>query len=172
MILFHLIDKGLKMKINVEIDLDDILYDLAADGEGDISEMVKGQIIREAAGIILPKIKEGTKSAIKEKLDGVANKMMENIVSKEMDKVLNKGVISIGGRDLTIEDYIKDLFETNHGWRNPQDQIKKIAKSFGDELKSQYNSFFATQIVVNMKEQGLLKDGVAQMLLDNSTDKG
>lgn len=46
--------------------------------------------------------------------------------------------------------------------------IDGIAKEFAKEMEVQYSSAFANKIVMNMKDQGLLKDEVVQILLEPS----
>jgi len=62
------------------------------------------------------------------------------------------------------------LFFKNTGWNNPERVLKAIAMEFGKELKLQYNNMFANKIVQNMKEQGLLKDEVVQILLSDNKE--
>jgi hypothetical protein len=76
------------------------------------------------------------------------------------------GVLVRKGEEITMIEHLKSVFHNHHGWNSPDKKMEAIANKFGKELKLQYNNAFANKIVSNMKEQGLLKDEVVQILLE------
>lgn len=92
-------------------------------------------------------------------------KRIEDKIDKEITSQLTQ---TIEGRleEITIKKHIENLFNNHHGWNSPNEKMKQIAKSFGKELTARYDKVFATHIVMGLKDQGLLKDEVAQILLE------
>jgi len=91
------------------------------------------------------------------------------IIDSTLTGLIAAESIMINGKPVTIVDHVKGIFKNNHGWSNPHSQLERLAKDFGKEIKLQYNNAFANKIVSNMKEQGLLKDEVVQILLEGNS---
>ena len=70
-------------------------------------------------------------------------------------------------KEISISAYIKQQFENNSGWNNPQEQITKKAKEFGDEMKKRYDFFYANQIVQQMHTVGVIKEEIYANLIEN-----
>lgn len=95
---------------------------------------------------------------------------------KEQIQVLVTDVISTGkirvdsysDNEIPIEDWIKKKFNGNCGYGSAENQIKELAKKFGDEMKQRYDLLFASQIVAKLDEHGLLKEDIAGLLLPAS----
>ena len=68
---------------------------------------------------------------------------------------------------MTLKEYILYQIQNNTGWNSPNENIKKLAQKFGEEMKNRYDLLFASQLVAKMNESGLLKEDVAKKLLDN-----
>ena len=68
---------------------------------------------------------------------------------------------------MTLKEYILYQIQNNTGWNSPNENIKKLAQKFGEEMKNRYDLLFASQLVAKMNENGLLKEDVAKKLLDN-----
>jgi hypothetical protein len=153
------------MIIKVEIDLEDMLGDMIHNESGEIAEEIKGQIINGIMKKVLPTMQASIDKMVDERINPVIVARVERAVDIKLAEVMDKGLIRVNGQSpIKIEKHIQNLFESNRGWGNPADRIEKVAKAFGQDLKTQYNNVFAMNIVANMKDQGLLKDDVAEML--------
>ena len=95
------------------------------------------------------------------------NEKTSLIIDSTISDFIATGTIISGKSEVPLKAHLRRIFDNHHGWNSTDDKMKKIAKSFGDELKLQYNNVFANKIVQNMKEQGLLKDEVVQILLSD-----
>lgn len=157
------------MKFTVELE------DFWLEGEHgaeEIQDELKQYIIRDVVHQIRKGIKDQIDTeivrAVREEVEECLTPAIKHTVADEIEK----GVIRIKKgysgdyEEKPISEYICEQFHASTGWNRPEEKIAKIAKSFGEELKLQYNNAFANQIVHNMKEQGLLKDEVVQILLE------
>lgn len=65
----------------------------------------------------------------------------------------------------SIDWHVKNTFTTNPSWRGLSNVIFEIAERHSKALKAQYDLAFATQIVNNLNQAGLLKDEAGKLLL-------
>ena len=153
------------MNIKFEIDLEGLLDDLLYEESSEIKEAIKSEVISKVLKTVLPIMQKSIDKLIDQRIGPVIIERVEKFVDLKLDEVMEKGVIRVNGQSpIKIEKHIENLFENSRGWSNPLDRIEKIAKTFSQDLKIQYNNVFAMNIVTNMKDQGLLKDDVAAML--------
>jgi len=133
----------------------------------ELSEALIGRIKREVVDQISKNIKNQVEVQITKKVNEIVHEKVSLVIDNTLTDLIATGVLKQrGDLTVTIVDHVKEVFNKHHGWNNPDEQMKKLAKKFGEELKIQYNNIFANKIVQNMKEQGLLKNEVVQMLLD------
>ena len=153
------------MNIKVEVNIDDVIQGMFEDSDNDFECAIKHEItcavMRRVSEEYRPKIDKLIENHLTEKV----NTKLELMIKHTLDNLVEIGEIEISGQTIRVEDYIKKLFMQNHGWRAPHEQIERIAKGFGAEMKVQYNNHFAMNIVKNLSEQGLLNDDVAKALL-------
>ena len=135
--------------------------------EDELTDALKRDVKRDVVNQISTDIKDKVEQEIALKVKEAIDNKINLIIDSTLTDLMATGVISRNNQEITIEAYVKDLFQKNTGWNQPARQIDDIAKKFGQELKAQYNNIFATKIVQNLKEQGMLKDEVAQILLED-----
>ena len=152
------------MRFTVELD------NFWLDEEEDITSALKGHIINE----VVHKIKKDIADKVDKQIAGAVKLVMDssiqNVIDGKLSEFVASGMIVQGSKEVSITDHLKQLFVSNNGWNNPRNQLETLAKKFGKEMKVQYNAAFANMIVANMKEQGFLKDEVAQILLGEKKD--
>ena len=152
------------MKFTIEVE--DFWLD-----EEDLNEALAAHIKITVVNQIAISIKDTVEKQITEKINAVIKDKIALIIDSKLNDLVATGVIIKNRKEITIEQNIKDVFQANSGWSNPNQQIETIAKKFGQELKLQYNNAFANQIVLKMKEQGFLKNDVVKVLLGESNTK-
>lgn len=152
------------MKFTVEID------EFWLDEDSDLDSALKSHVIHDVTRKIQASIEEKVNIQIAEKIKVLMEERLSPIIDQTITELMTTETILVNKNPVIIKERLKYLFQTNNGWNNPTEQIKKFAKNFGEEMKLQYNAAFANQIVANMKEQGFLKDEVTQILL-GGTDK-
>jgi len=134
--------------------------------EEELTPALEAHIKRDVVHSISESIKEKVEQQITKKVNEVVDQKVALIIDDTLTDLIATGTIINNNKEISIVEHVKNIFQSNHGWNTPAAQLQKIAKKFGEELKLQYNAAFANKIVVNMKEQGLLKDEVVQILLD------
>lgn len=153
------------MKLKIEIDLDDLVHDMMCDEKTDFNEAVKSEITRSVVSGVKSGIQQQIDKLVSERINPQITALIDAKVYETLDVLIAAGDMKVRGETVKIVDFVRNHFESNSGWNNPREQISEIAKSFGKELKLQYNNVFAMNIVKNLSEQGLLNDDVAKMLL-------
>ena len=150
------------MKINVTIDLDNLWTDESSISE-EISREIKRQVISEIWNKVKPAVDEQITRTVKNEVEKNYCKKINLFI----EDFIQNGTVKFNNREGIMKDYIYYLFTQNSGWNSPNENIKKLAKQFGDEMKNRYDLLFASQLVAKMNENGLLKEDVAKKLLDN-----
>ncbi len=148
------------MKFTVDIE------EFWLEEDEDIESALKAYITHDVIMKISKNIEDKVEREISDKVSEAIKTKLSQVVDNKLTDLLAVGVIKKNSQEIPITEHIKNLFLQHSGWSSPEDYIKKIAQSFGKELKAQYNAAFANQVVIGMKEQGLLKDEVVQILLE------
>lgn len=162
------------MKIKVDIDLDELLQDIFDDYDPeygvdvDLKEEVKNDIIFKAKQAVLTEIKQPIKDDIEDRIkilvkDAYASEVEEAVKGFVKDGVIKKGRYS-SDPPMTVNEWIEANFEGSINNDKLRDIVSDEAKKVSQELKNRYDMFFATQLVMKMNDQGLLKDGVMSVL--------
>ena len=153
------------MKINVTIDLDDLWTD-----ESSISEEISMEIKRKVLDEIWNKLKPAVEDQITRATKNEVEKMYCRKINTFIDEFFETGELKSpknSNEKMTLKEYILYQIQNNTGWNSPNENIKKLAQKFGEEMKNRYDLLFASQLVAKMNENGLLKEDVAKKLLDN-----
>jgi hypothetical protein len=127
---------------------------------------------------VVTKTKDIIWKEIEEKINAEISKTVKIQVEKQISKKTELIIQDIIDNDtllspytnvrVKVKEYIRLKFEKDSGWQSPNKVLEDIAKKFGAELKSRYDLMFATQIVKSLDKEGLLKDNVAKMILENN----
>lgn len=153
------------MKINVTIDLDDLWTD-----ESSISEEISMEIKRKVLDEIWNKLKPAVEDQITRATKNEVEKVYCRKINTFIDEFFETGELKSpknSNEKMTLKEYILYQIQNNTGWNSPNENIKKLAQKFGEEMKNRYDLLFASQLVAKMNENGLLKEDVAKKLLDN-----
>lgn len=164
------------MKLNIEVDLSDMYSDY--ENEESLNELVKDEITNRVKNEVWNKFKEEGFTAFCQQLERKINldkdlKVQETINHLFEEKKCKKDYYN-PTEIVTIKEYIENKIEKEYfqNTSNFEALIKKhienFTSSYSKELKDRHDMLFASQIVLKMNEQGLLKDGVAQSLLNNN----
>ena len=161
------------MKITVTVDLEDLFVE---GEETTITEEVKSAIMakikQEAIGNLSKQSLEVISHQIKEELAA----SIPTIVTSRISEVISNNKIRKASYNedlITIQEYIEKEISNKYATSSDIDRylhsvVNQQAKDIAEELKTRYDANFALQIVNNMKNMGMLKDDVSQMLLPNT----
>lgn len=149
------------MKLEIE------LKEFWVEEQEELEPALKSFVIHEAVMKINNQIKDRVekhidmevKRQVEENMYRLINNLIKTII--ETEKVKSR----YGKDEVTLSDYIKEVFTRNNHDNKIDEAVKNIAKTQAAELKNRYDLLFASQIVTKINEQGLLKDDVAKLLL-------
>ena len=152
--------------MRIEIEVSEFWIDQEMDIEKGLKEHIIESVISKIQNSIRKKIDERIVEFINLNLE---TKIRECITEKTLE-VYKSEEIKINGEKTTIKDYIQKKID-ERSWQSPIESIEKIARQYTEELKKQYDMFFASQIVVKMHENNLLKEDMAKLILENKGGK-
>jgi len=160
------------MKINVTVDLSEFYSE--EDGNSFTNE-IKGYISGRVKNEVWEKFKENA-------FESFSNQVGERIrldkdlkIGEAIDDVFyNKKIKKRYGSSepCSVSEFVEDYFQ--HQVVNSNDftsKVDKIIKAQAEdivkELKARYDLLFASQIVLKLNENGMLKEDVAKLLLND-----
>ena len=154
------------MKFTVEIE----------DGwieDGELNAELKRQVISGIVNQITPVLAEGHIRLIGETAKKNIIKIFDDAANKETEKFILEGKVKSdrGNGLVTVQEFIKEKFDSSNSYSSQKELIEKLAKNYSIEIKNRYDMMFASQLVIKMSEQGLLKEGVLQSLMDKPETK-
>lgn len=151
------------------IDIEDFCLDEDRDLEPALKKYIIDTVVREIWKGVEKKAEASVTKEVKDQVEKSFFRQIQSTVSEVIKTGKIKG--EYNKEEITVQEWILEQFQKNSGWRSPESQLKDLAKKFGDELKARYDLMFASQIVMKLNQNGMLKEDVAKMLLqDNKTD--
>ena len=161
------------MKIQVELDLEDVFNDAMYDEvslKEEFTSSVRHMIVRELKDRFKNELMREISNPILDKLIDIARESMNDLVENASEKKY-KFWIDYMEEELTVDELIRGRIKKVVD-NNIETMISSRAKSFVDELRKRYDMAFATFIVDNMRKQNMLKDDkIAELLKDNQNEK-
>jgi len=152
------------MKITVDI------ADFWLDEEQDLLPALKIHVINEVTNRINKSIEVKVTEAIDKAVKSAIEKKISKKLDKVIDEIINSGEVKSrysSGKNVTVEEWIREHF-SNNNWGSISDKIASLAKTEADNLKKRYDLQFATHIVSRMRDNDLLKEDAAKLLLGQS----
>lgn len=150
--------------MEIKIDISDF-YMNDGDLESSLKEYVADKVIREIWGLIEKKVDAFCETEIKKQIENEMYSQMKLFI-KDFIEAGTVPSPSNSKEQVTIAKYIEEKFKNSHGWGSPDERIREIATKFGNELKQRYDILFASQLVSKLNTNGMLKEDVAKLLLD------
>lgn len=161
------------MKIQVELDLEDVFNDAMYDEvslKEEFTSSVRHMIVRELKERFKNELMKEISNPILDKLIDIARESMNDLVENASEKKY-KFWIDYMEEELTVDELIRGRIKKVVD-NNIETMISSRAKSFVDELRKRYDMAFVTFIVDNMRKQNMLKDDkIAELLKDNQNEK-
>ncbi len=149
-----------KMKFTVEVE------DFYLDEEGDLAPGLTKFVTHEVVTQIWSKIQGIVEKKITEAVQSQTEAILSAQINMLTSQLISAGKITKNGKELLISDYIKDRFDNSGNWNAPYEQIEKLAKAYGNDMKKRYDYFYANQIVQQMHVIGVLKEEVFNKLIE------
>ena len=166
------------MKINVTVDLSDFYMEEDNNSfSKEIKDYISSQVKREILEDWSKKISEEFNKAVFAEVDKQKDSFITNTVNELIHNAKVKKRYStnelISFSDFVIDEIqrnnlsssnIDSMIRTRTG--EISEDIKRQAAKISVELKERYDLLFASQIVSKLNEHGMLKENVAQLLLN------
>lgn len=130
-----------------------------------LSDSIKTSVIYE----IQQSIKDQVESKITDEVKSKIQDKMDEDISILIDAFIATGKIKSlhsSSEKVSVREYIEQKFNNDRGWSNPSKRLDELAAKMSKEMRDRYDLMFASQIVNKLNSQGLLKDGVAETLLN------
>lgn len=142
------------------------LEDFWLDEDESLESALKKHIIQEVTAHIQSSIKNKVEEHITRRVKEEVEKKLFRTIDAAIIKSLETGQIKGSNNQLlTFNEYIHEMFISSSRWNTIPEQVKKIADNCADSMKARYDLTFASQLVVKMNQNGLLKKDVAKLLL-------
>ena len=150
------------MKLNITIELDDIEI---WDDEQQLTEAILKHIKREIVGEIWGKIKGTAKPVIEGKVSAHMEAKMDARIKQEIEAIIAEDKFTARfGKEQSLEEWVAEQFNNTRGYNALKDLMEKRAKQFIQQMQDRYDQLFATQIILKIRDQGLLKEEFAQSI--------
>jgi len=162
------------MKITVTVDLDDFYSDDDSEAfSTSIKRAIREDAVRQVLADWKTKIAKEFNDAVTAEVTNqkdllIANELRRLAVEAKVKKRYNSSEM------ISITDWIIDEFERTQ-LSNTQLQsllsglLKDSSEKIVKEFRARYDLMFATQIVSKLRDNGMLKDDVAKLLLDQDS---
>lgn len=154
------------MKFTVELD------DFYLDEEEDLIPALKNEVIGQVTEKIWNRVREKVESSV---VDPLIIKIKNNIDQKINEMMMEKLTAIMETetfkpdryrKEMTYREYIEaEINNANYG--NLTNTVKEFANKRADEIKNRYDLVFASQIVSKLNANGMLKEDVAKLLIEN-----
>lgn len=128
-----------------------------------LRDYIKHDVVTKISSNISDKVQK----EITEKVAAVIQEKISLTIDSEISDLVATGIINRNGKEISIVEHVKEQFLNNRDWNSVNSHVDSLAKKFAAELKRQYDAAFANHIVSGLKQQGLLKDDVVELLLGN-----
>ena len=161
------------MKINVTVDLEDFYID---EDSSNLNDEIKKDIANKVKNLVWKQFEENALKSFDNQVKRQIEIDRELKIKQTIDDLFKNKKLKkpySGNELVSVEDYIIDELNRNIGAsnqfdRNIRDLIDKKASEIAKDLKDRYDLLFASQIVSNLNKQGMLKDDIAKILLENN----
>ena len=130
-----------------------------------VSKYVKENVFSKIEQSIHDRVEKQVEMEVKEMVEKILYTKLSNEIKNEIETGLTKSRRKSDTK-ITFKEYVRECFEYEGGYKNFDETIKTLAKSFTSELKHRYDLLFASQIVAKLNDNGLLKDDVAKLIID------
>ncbi len=127
-----------------------------------LTTAIKNDVVSTIKQNIEKKVDEAIRIAVQAKIE----QELTLQINLRVSELIASGKIVKDKAEISISDYIKQQFDKNSGWNCPYDQITKLAKAYGDEMKKRYDFMYANHIVQQMHTVGIIKEEIYKNLIE------
>lgn len=147
--------------MKIEINFDDIFVE--EEGEYSLQELVKSEIVYKLKQEMWSRIGETTKEAVNKEVLEYLKIEKEQYLKSIIETAFKENVYKFKNEETTPEKYVNNLMNdyllnpSNNFNKEVKSHIEKESVTIAKDLKDRYDQVFASQIILKLKETGLLK---------------
>lgn len=158
-------------KIKFVVETDD--FWMGEDSES-LDKSLKQYIIREVVNSVMSKVSENIEKEISDivfkQITESQTTMIESLIQEKSKSLKVKRRYS--SEELTVEEAVEKMLTEKGNVNSVVEQhISRLSSDLAKKLKERYDLQFASHIVKNMNENNLLREGVAESLIENKNAK-
>lgn len=149
------------MKIKVEVDLGELYSDEEDSLQESITQYIKAQVIHE----VWNKVRESVNTQITNQVKDEVNNQVRARVSAHIDGFLANGLLNPGTpMETKIITFLHDQIANTRAWQSIGPNLSKVAENYAKDVQQKYDVLFATNIVMKLKDNGMLVHEKLQQL--------
>ncbi len=154
------------MLLKLEIDLTDVWQD---EDESTLADTITSQIHYEAKKEVWDKIKGNVNNKISEVACTYIDDKIQTLIDVACSEIIDTGVKVSNGytSKIDLKEFIEKKINDDNVHRSITKYIDMQATNYVTGLKERYDMLFASQVVMKMSEQGLLKDDMLKKLVSD-----
>ena len=122
------------------------------DKDEDLSKELKQFITQKISQRVSNIIDDGYSDAIKES----AKNIIEAEIAPRLNQLIHYAIeqknVVVDGRFISIDDYVKKVFEQTEGWDSPISVIRAAANRFGERMRFDHDVRFLKEIVKSVEK--------------------
>ena len=151
--------------MKIEIDTKDFWMD---EDTGNFDHEFKKFIVDNLTHEIYSKISDQVKKEITQGVKDHIEQTLSVRISAYIDTFFSQGVMWIGQqKEVKVIDYLTSIISDHREWNTITTHMERTVKNYAAEVKKQYDVMFATQIVMNLKDNGMLVQEKLQALFQD-----
>lgn len=154
------------MKFNVEVEIDWI------HSEDGLEEGIKNKLQKEVTNSIWKKLKDTVEDQVQTVAEERVKQHLDEKIQQEASVLAKSGKLNPssygykGPDNPTIEEYVRYLF-SKKSKIDMEEILTNRADKIAEKLKDKYDMIFAQQVILKMRDQGLLKEDVETALFES-----
>jgi len=150
-----------------KIEVDEFWLDEEQELVPALKKHIISDVVRQIETSIKAKIEDGVNREVKSQVEQSLYRRITSLTTEIIASDKIKGRYT-NDPEQTLQEYIRGLFMETARAKAPADEnIKRLAEQFGNELKKRYDLLFASQVVAKLSEGGLLKEDAVKLLIES-----
>lgn len=152
--------------MKIEIDLNEIFPDFEEDKS--IADYISDSIKYKLADYVWNESKDQIKYAINTYMENEGKPLLMEKLNRELSNLIKEAKIPESNYSsvyISIEEWVKKVFNNNNNEAVLKRIVKEEANITANKMKERYDLLWASQFVVKMEENKMLREDIAKILL-------
>lgn len=133
-----------------------------------LTEAFRDAVMRKVLNEIITRLSARIDQLFNEAWKAEIDRQIPGMVQERIAAILDTSTVKIGGREMTLQEVVRARLDNYSGWIT-NGEIDKIAHKHAGDLRNRYDLAYATNLVVGLSKQGLLKAELVALLNNPET---